>query len=302
MLAVGLFLLGALIFIVAVVVIFLNAFSKSRLWGLAGLILLAPLLAHAFLNWSVATVRRGFYGLVIGLLTVLVSITGGALAHLPFLTGYKAVQALEKNIAPAGKVPLANQEQADATALSKSENYDPLITGSEYEKVSEEEIIASIKQAPSSEINTATGPNYQVVAEDDFIHAINQSVRIKLRDGKIVTGKLVSIIDASLLVESIVEGGFVGLSYGQQDIALLEVLLPAGERLYIPEGTQTRQQGMAVDPGPENATLREQTLTPVMRSSSPAPQAPEKVIPAIIDNRRDTVQQRSLGSAPRNSN
>ena len=96
MFAVGLFLLGALIFIVAVVVIFLNAFSKSKPWGLAGLILLVPLLAHAFLNWSVATVRRGFYGLVIGLLTVLVSITGGALAHLPFLTEYKAVQALEK--------------------------------------------------------------------------------------------------------------------------------------------------------------------------------------------------------------
>ena len=197
-------------------------------------------------------------------------------------------------------MPLANQQQADATALSKSENYDPLITGSEYEKVSEEEIIASVKQAPSSEINTAAGPNYQVIAQDDFIHAINQSVRIKLRDGRVITGKLVSIIDASLLVESIVEGGFVGLSYGQQDIALLEVLLPAGERLYIPEGTQTRQQGMA-EPGPENATLQEQALTPVMRSSSPAPQAPEKVIPAIIDNRRDTVQQRPLGSAPQNS-
>ena len=294
MLAVGLFLAGVLIIIAAVLVVFWDMFAKNRLWALVSLILLVPLLIHALFNWSVLNIRRAWYGLVMGLITFLVSITGGALAHLPFLAGHSLVQTLEKSIAPAAQMPLANQPQADAASLSESENYDPLLTGSEYEQLSEQEIIDGARQASSSGTDVATGLSYHAIAEDQFIHAMNKPVRIRMQNGSMITGRLAGIIDDELLVESMVVGGLLGLSYRQQNIASLEVLLPAGERL---------SAGVTgpLTPAPQNsnAALQEQTLTPVMR---PSPQAPkQEVIPKIIDNRLDMVQPQPLGSGARSS-
>ena len=131
MLEIGLFWLGVLIVAIGVLTIFLDTYSKNRLWAVMGLIFLIPLVIHAVLNWSTLNVRKAFYALLVGILAILVSITGGALAHLPFLAEHEVVQVLEENIAPPKEEPLPNQEQADAAALSSEEYYDPLLTGSE---------------------------------------------------------------------------------------------------------------------------------------------------------------------------
>ena len=140
MLEAVLFWLGVAFVVVALLMLFLNAFQQNKIWGIAGLILLLPLLVHIFIKWEELTVRKATYAMVIGILTIFVSIAGGALAHLPFLPEHEVVQSLEENIAPPKDTPLPNEEQAQAIT-NPEEDYDPLLSGSEFEEVDVEKMV-----------------------------------------------------------------------------------------------------------------------------------------------------------------
>ena len=213
--------------------LFWDSFKQHKLWGLAGLVLLVPLVVHIFLNWSELNVRKALYILILGSLSVVVSIAGGALTQLPFLAEHEVVQVLkEKNIAPSEEAPLPNQEQADAAALSVEENYDPLLTGSEYETLETKEM------APEdvNKVNPkATAARYETITEDQRTLAISKWIRLTMNDGKIVEGRLTNVLDEAVLVESSVDGGVLGLSYSNNEIKTMAVRLEAGEQLVKPE-------------------------------------------------------------------
>lgn len=232
MLEIGLFWIGVAIVIVAYLILLLDSFRDNKIWALAGMILIIPLLVHAMLNWSTLNVRKAFYALIVGVLTILVSIAGGALAHLPFLQDHDVVQVLEENIAPPKVEPLPNEEQAKTTALSKQKDYDPLLTGSEYEDLAVKEMASEVK---NKAININPPSRYQVVTQEELTYAINKQIRMTMLNDEIIVGKLTNIEEDGLLVESSVNGGILGLSYPHAEIKKMEVLLSEGEALISEE-------------------------------------------------------------------
>ena len=237
MLAISLFWFGTVLIISALLMLFWDVFRYKKIWALASLILVVPLVIHMILNWSKLNVRKAFYVLVLGILSALVSIAGGALEQLPFLAEHEVVQVLEENIAPPKEEPLPNQEQADAAALAVEDNYDPLLTGSEYESLATTEIAP--ENVNKINPNTVSSARYEAVNEQQRAQAINKWIRLITTDGRTVEGVLTNVLDNSVLVESSVDGGSLGLSYNNDEIKTILVRLGAGEQLIDPEVVQT---------------------------------------------------------------
>lgn len=247
MLAISLFWLGVAFIALAILMLFWDSFKQHKLWGLVSLILLVPLVVHMFLHWSELNVRKAFYILILGGLSVVVSIAGGALTQLPFLAEHEVVQVLkEKNIAPSKQAPLPNQEQADAAALAVEENYDPLLTGSEYETLETKEIVPE-------DINKihpkATAARYEAITEDERVLAISKWIRLTMIDGKVVEGRLTNVLDEAVLVESSVDGGVLGFSYNNDEIETMAVRLEAGEQLVKTETEEASAESQSVVEG-----------------------------------------------------
>ncbi|MFK8027001.1 MAG: hypothetical protein AB8C40_02970 [Gammaproteobacteria bacterium] len=263
MLEMAIFWIGIAIVATALFMLFLDSFQSRRLWAVISLVLIVPLFIHMVLNWSEMNVRKALYVFIIGLLAVFVGISGGALSKLSILQEHEVVQALEEKIAPPEDTPLSNQQQADEAALGVEEDYDPLLTGSEYEQLETKEIVPEkINQVVRDATPTA---RYELVSEDERIHAINKRVRVILKDASVVEGILTEIVDNSLIVESEVNGGSLGLSYKYDQIQSVAVRLKTGEVLYEPEEeqepasvpTQEKQPDAQLVPGQQEAVIEE---------------------------------------------
>ncbi|MDW3095799.1 MAG: hypothetical protein R8G33_09025 [Gammaproteobacteria bacterium] len=232
MLEMGLFWLGVALVIAAIVMLFLDSFQSKKIWAVISLLILFPLLIHIITHWSSLNVRKALYILIVGILGIAVSISGGALSHLSFLPDHEVVKVIEDKIAPPEDTPLPNQQQADDASLEVEENYDPLLTGSEYEQL-------EIKEIVPEEINqvarkTPPAARYQVIEESQRVHAINKRVRVIMADGATIEGILTEIIDESVIIESEVNGGSLGLSYKNDQIQSMAVRLLEGEQLVPP--------------------------------------------------------------------
>ncbi len=232
MLEVGLFWLGIVLVAVAILMLFLDSFQSKKIWAVISLLLLIPLIIHMFTHWSSLNVRKALYILIIGVLGIAVSISGGALSHLSFLPDHEVVHVIEDKIAPPVETPLPNQQQADDASLEVEEGYDPLLTGSEYEQLEVKEIVPEeVSQVVRKPAPTA---RYEVVTDEQRVHAINKRVRAIMNDGSKVEGVLTAIIDESVIIESDVSGGSLGLSYKNDQIQSIAVRLLEGEQL-VPE-------------------------------------------------------------------
>jgi hypothetical protein len=219
MLALITFSIGSLLLLIAVLILLRRAFATTMLWGLLGL-LFVPLYIFALFNWSETPIRKTVYISLVGILAMLVGISGGALSYLPFLPEHEVVTTIEEKIAPPKESPLPNEEAAQAVQLPDGEDYDPLLTGGEFEGVNLDEMIP-----PASVIvdNTDT-PIYKVIELTDLERAVNKRVKLDLLSGDQVEGLLTHYRDGSIVVESFVAGGAVGYSYALDDIDVLSVL------------------------------------------------------------------------------
>jgi len=245
MLELGVLLFGVLLIVAALLMLFWDAFQQNKKWGVAGLILLIPLVVHIFSAWNSLTVRKAVYALIIGILAILVSINGGALTHLPFLADHVVVQSLEDAIAPPKETPLPNEEEAQAVEVPDGDDYDPLITGSEFESSDVKDHIP-----PSTTLVNRTPPAvYRLIVPEDLANAINRQVRLTMENGDVIEGTLTHLSESAATVESHVEGGNLGLSYKLDEIKSVAVRLSAGDQLTVPDQvsdtTDAAVEGMA---------------------------------------------------------
>lgn len=284
MLELGLFWCGAAIIIVALLMLFIDAFKQNKGWGIAGLLLLVPLLIHVFLAWSSLTVRKATYALIIGVLAVLVSIAGGALAHLPFLTEHEVVQSLEENIAPPKDSPLPNEEQVQAITdpATGGDDYDPLLSGSEFEEVDVQEMIPP-STAP---VQKTAAPRYLPIPVGDLAAVINKQVRISMASGETIDGTLTHIEENAVTVESAVEGGSLGLSYKMKDIKSIAVRLAPGESIptLAPEPEQIEETLESVPADSDQAAGAEAVEQIPQNIPAPQLQATDESLPAELDD------------------
>lgn len=219
MLALITFSVGSLLLLVAVAVLLRRAFGTTMLWGILGL-LLAPLYIFALFNWSEIPVRKAVYISLVGMLAMLVGISGGALSHLSFLPENEVVTKIEEKIAPPKDIPLPNEAAAQAVQLPDTESYDPLLTGGEFEGVKLDEM------SPPAAVLTdnAVTSNFEVIELTELERAVNKRIKLDLLNGEQVEGVLTHYQDESIVVEFFVSGGAVGYSYPIADIESLSVL------------------------------------------------------------------------------
>ena len=283
MLEMGLFWLGVLMVVVAYLILLFDTFRQNKIWAIAGMILIIPLLAHAMMNWTTLNVRKALYAFIIGVLAILVSIAGGALAHLPILQEHEVVQTLEENIAPPKVEPLPNEEQAKTTSLANQEDYDPLLSGSEYEDLEVKEMAAKVKK---NVVNTTPSSRYQSITREELKYAVNKQIRITLQDTEVVIGKLTNIEEDGVLVESSVNGGILGLSYSHENIKAMEVLLLNGEPLVSEE--QLIEEEVPTDQGEqiESAQPQPEALMPVE-----VPEEQESMVEEVVEPVVETMEE-----------
>ena len=285
MLELGLFWVGVVVAIIALVMLFTDAFKQNKAWGIAGIILLIPLLVHITLAWGSLTVRKATYALIIGVLAILVSIAGGVLTQLPFLTQHEVVQTLEENIAPPKDTPLPNEEQVQAITDPDEEGYDPLLSGSEFEAVDVDEIVPP----STSPVQTTVASRYVPILTNDIPAIINKQVRLSMASGDIVEGTVTHVEEDSLTVESAVEGGSLGLSYSVNDIKSIAVRLAPGEKIPTvappavgAEEPAAEQAPPEAPPSPDDARSMPEEMLP--------PQAEEKG-EIVSESATDAVQE-----------
>ena len=235
MLALSLFWLGATLIVATVLMVFWHSYRYRKIWALVSLITLLPLVIHIVLNWQSLAIRKAFYVGVLGLLSMAVGIAGGALARVDFLPDHEVVQVLEKKIAPPQQTPLPNQAKADAAAKAIEEDYDPLLTGSEYDRLNTNEIVPD--SVNKSHPKARAEARYEQLSTKQRPLAKNKWVRLTMKGGKTIEGVLADVLDESVLIESIVSGGSVGLSYPEEQIESIYVRLEAGEELEDPSGS-----------------------------------------------------------------
>lgn len=288
MLELGLFWFGAAVIVVALLMLFINAFQQNKVWGIAGLVLLVPLLVHILLAWNSLAVRKATYALIIGVLAILVSIAGGALKHLPFLSKHEVVQTLEENIAPPKDVPLPNEEQAKAVTITGDEEYDPVLSGGEFEEVDVEKMVPP----STTPVHKTAAPRYHAIQVEELSAVINKRVRLTMANGEFVNGTLTNIQENAVTIESAVEGGSLGLSYNLNQIDSIAVQLAAGEEIpmqdqdaeqqaedvlkHVSEALEQAVDDIAVEQGQQEVQVPlqendETLLPPVELETSPVP-------------------------------
>tara|TARA_R110002049_G_scaffold252264_1_gene427231 strand:+ start:366597 stop:367574 length:978 start_codon:yes stop_codon:yes gene_type:complete len=291
MLELGLFWIGIALIVISIFMLFTHSFQSKKVWAIVSLILVVPLLIHMVFNWSSLHVRKAFYIQVIGLLAVMVSVSGGALSKLTFLQDNEVLHVVEDKIAPPQNTPLPNQQQADSAAKNVEKNYDPLLTGSEYEQLDAKEIVP---ETPNQVVRTAEpSARYVLVTDDERIHVVNKRVRVTMTDGRVVEGMLTGLADDSLIVESEVSGGSLGLSYQNDQIQSLAVRLIEGETLRVPPEIESESAEELETEHQEGGTIPEGD--PLQPQDGPAVDESEvSVIDGIAEQRPVLENSQSL--------
>lgn len=273
MLELGLFVIGAVFILIALIMLFRRLYPYNRIGALLALIFVVPLLIYALIKFSEPANRKAIYVFVVGILAMLVGISGGALAKLPFLPDHAVVHTIEETIAPAKDTPLPNEEAAQAVDLSEDEDYDPLLSGGEFETIEPEDIAPPPQAAPARPLTSAV--TYQKVERAQLEHALNKPVRVKLNSGAIVDGTLTHVNELAVVIESQVSGGSLGLSHTFDDIQSIAVR----GKLEIPKATELDKNSnkdlpLSID---EALNLPENTST----------DAPENT----LDNTQESIQE-----------
>lgn len=220
MLALITFTIGSLLTLAALIVLLRYAFRASMLWGVLGLLFAFPLYIFALFQWSEVPIRKTVYISLVGILAMLVGISGGALSHLTFLPEHEVVSKIEEKIAPPKETPLPNEAAAQAVEILDEENYDPLLTGGEFEGVKLDEM----SPPASIVVNDDSIPNYEEIEFTEIERAVNKRVKLVLVSDDEIEGTLTHHHDESIIVESFVSGGAIGYSYLMTDIKTLSVL------------------------------------------------------------------------------
>jgi hypothetical protein len=238
MLEISIFIAGVLITIIAFLMLFRNAYQQNKIAALVSLVLIFPLVGYLLFNLGLTAVRKAGAVMLIGVIAIVVSIYGGVSKHIYFLEENKIVKQIEDNIAPKEEGPLPNEREAESTKLSKDEDYDPLLTGTDLEDVELEELLPEPKP---EQARSAPVYRYKPVTYEEVQYAINKPVRVTMNDGAVIMGELINVEPDSLMVESLVSGGSVALSYLHTNIKSVEVRLGKGEALEIPPQEQSEE-------------------------------------------------------------
>ena len=212
MLAQVVLILALLLILVGMIMVLLDAFNESFLWGL--LVLLVPPIfvpIYSFVKWRKSQARNGFAMALVGLVMAGVGAYGGGLQGIPFLGDHEVVS----NLPTAGPKdePLSNEEAAANVELEDKESYDPMLS-TDKDRYSASEIEPLAPEEDKTVKNYGKGKARAVnIPVENISASMGANIVITLNDGEKHTGTLVNTTEDSISIEQQAGGGTVSYEY-----------------------------------------------------------------------------------------
>lgn len=226
MLAQVVLVLALLLILVGMIMVLLDAFNESLLWGL--LVLLMPPIfipIYSFVKWRKSQARNGFSMTLVGLVMLVVSAYGGALQSIPFLNDYEAVS----NLPTAGpkNEPLSNEQEAANVELEDEESYDPMLsTDKDRFSASEIEPLAPEQDKTVKNVGKSKARAVNIPVEN-ISSSMGADIEITFNDGVKLVGTLVKTTEDSISIEQQTGGGTVSYEYTLDKIkSILQLTRP----------------------------------------------------------------------------
>ncbi len=212
MLAQVILILALLLLLVGMIMVLLDAFKESFVWGLM-VLLIPPLFVpiYSFVKWNKSQARNGFAMALVALFMAGVGIYGGGLQGIPGVAEHGMVSNLPT--ATPKHEPLANEDEAAKAKLGDEDAYDPILStdkdrysAREIEPLAPEEdkTVRSVGKSKSSPVP---------ISIDDIGSSMGAGIEITLNDGNKYSGTLVRATQDSVSIEQQTSGGTISYEY-----------------------------------------------------------------------------------------
>lgn len=230
MLAQIVLILALLLILVGMIMVLLDAFSESFLWGLL-VLLLVPVFGpiYSFVKWHKAQARNGFAISLVGLVMMGAGIYGrGAQIIIPglSLSNQEIVNSLPS--ASPSSEPLSNEDAAAKIVFEDGVEYDPILS-TDKDRFSNEDIEALAPQADK----TVKGSQRSKIRKDlldvaDVDFSVGSNVEIIFVDGSNKRGRLIASSEDSISLEEQTSGGMVSFEHNFEKIKSIFILVDPG--------------------------------------------------------------------------
>lgn len=264
-------ILALLLILVGLIMVLLDAFSESILWGL--LILIVPILGpvYCFVKWNKDQARNGFALSLIGVVMAAAGIYGGGAKELPVIGEQEIVQNLPSAL-PEDE-PLSNEAEAAQIEIEGESEYDPILS-TDKDRFSPDDLNPL---APKEDITVKSPTRSKTYKRSldikNLESSINKNIEVVFLDGSKKRGRLISISDYSLSLEEHVSGGIVSFEHKFEDIRSTFLLIDPNAPP-PPPVVKTEKAEEIVEPvvnvtGSERITSSVQNKIPENSSDSP---------------------------------
>ena len=214
MLAQVVLMLAILLVFVGMIMVLLDAFNESFIWGL--LVLLFPpvfLPIYSFVKWNKSQARNGFAMTLVGLVMAGVGIYGGGLQGLPFMKDQEIVGKLPTAV-PKDE-PLPNEEEAAKVKLEDEddESYDPILSSDKDRFTSKDIEPLAPQEDKTVKVVGKVKPTKINIPIESIGSAMGADIEITLKDGTKHVGTVVRSTEESVSIEQQASGGMVSFEY-----------------------------------------------------------------------------------------
>ena len=212
MLAQIVLILALLLLLVGMIMVLLDAFNESLIWGL--LVLLVPPLfipIYSFAKWTKSQARNGFAMALTGLVLAGIGIYGGGLHGVPLLGEHEIVENIPTAVPK--EEPLPNEELAAQVELEDEESYDPMLS-TDKDRFTASEIEPLAPKEDKTVKNFGTNKQSAIpVPLEQISSTIGANVEVRFVDGSTQHGTLVKTTEDSISIEQQAGGGTVSYEY-----------------------------------------------------------------------------------------
>ncbi len=255
MLAQTILILALLLILVGMIMVLLDAFSESFLWGLL-VLFFVPIFGpiYSFVKWHKSQARNGFAMSLVGLVMMGAGIYGrGAQIIIPglSLSNQEIVNSLPS--ASPSSEPLSNEEAAAKIVFEDGAEYDPILS-TDKDRFSNEEIEALAPQVDKTVKGSQRSKIRKVLLDiADIEFSVGSNVEVVFVDGPKKRGRMIASSEDSISLEEQTSGGMVSFEHNFEKIESVFILIDpsaaplppvvAKQERVVPEDDSTKNAG-----------------------------------------------------------
>lgn len=241
MLAQAVLILALLLILVGMIMVLLDAFNESFLWGL--LVLLVPPIfvpIYSFVKWNKSKARNGFAMALVGLVMAAIGVYGGGLQAIPFLGEHELASNIPTATPKDDK--LSNEEEAAKVELEDEDSYDPMLS-TDKDRFSSKEIEPLAPKEDKSVKNYGNAKARVVtVPLEEIGSSMGAIIEITMSDGAKHSGTLVNTTEDSISIEQQAGGGTIAFEYSLDKIQSVVRLSVPRKTITAPPVVESSEQ------------------------------------------------------------